>query len=85
MTRWATFHWFLPNGPDPMQAQRGIGVAGTVTSLAALDLGLVEYDSERVHGHRLSDRAVRLSSTGSQRSRSRSGARCRDSSPSARP
>ncbi len=39
-------------------AQRGIGVAGTVTSLAALDLGLVEYDSDRVHGHRLSDGAV---------------------------
>ena len=31
-----------------------IGVAGTVTSLAALDLGLVEYDPERVHGHALS-------------------------------
>jgi exopolyphosphatase/guanosine-5'-triphosphate,3'-diphosphate pyrophosphatase len=40
------------------QAERGIGVAGTVTSLAALDLGLVEYDPERVHGHRLSERAV---------------------------
>jgi exopolyphosphatase/guanosine-5'-triphosphate,3'-diphosphate pyrophosphatase len=39
-------------------AERGIGVAGTVTSLAALDLGLVEYDSDRVHGHRLSDAAV---------------------------
>jgi exopolyphosphatase/guanosine-5'-triphosphate,3'-diphosphate pyrophosphatase len=39
-------------------AQRGIGVAGTVTSLAALDLGLVEYDSERVHGHRMSQTAV---------------------------
>jgi len=36
------------------EASRGIGVAGTVTSLAALDLGLVEYDSDRVHGHRLS-------------------------------
>src|SRR5919199_1331291 len=31
-----------------------IGVAGTITSLAALDLGLDEYDRERVHGHRLS-------------------------------
>jgi exopolyphosphatase / guanosine-5'-triphosphate,3'-diphosphate pyrophosphatase len=31
-----------------------IGVAGTVTALAALDLGLVEYDPVRVHGHRLS-------------------------------
>jgi exopolyphosphatase / guanosine-5'-triphosphate,3'-diphosphate pyrophosphatase len=40
------------------QAERGIGVAGTVTSLAALDLGLVEYDSERVHGHRLRASAV---------------------------
>ena len=28
-----------------------IGVAGTITSLAALDLGLDEYDRERVHGH----------------------------------
>ena len=36
----------------------GVGVAGTVTSLAALDLGLVEYDSDRVHGHRLSEAAV---------------------------
>jgi exopolyphosphatase/guanosine-5'-triphosphate,3'-diphosphate pyrophosphatase len=39
-------------------ATRGLGVAGTVTSLAALDLGLVEYDSDRVHGHRLSETAV---------------------------
>jgi len=35
-----------------------IGVAGTVTSLAALDLGLVDYDAERVHGHVLSAAAV---------------------------
>ena len=28
-----------------------IGVAGTITSLAALDLGLEEYDRSRVHGH----------------------------------
>ncbi len=31
-----------------------VGVAGTITSLAALDLGLDGYDRERVHGHRLS-------------------------------
>jgi exopolyphosphatase / guanosine-5'-triphosphate,3'-diphosphate pyrophosphatase len=31
-----------------------IGVAGTITSLAALDLGLDEYDRDRVHGHVLS-------------------------------
>jgi exopolyphosphatase / guanosine-5'-triphosphate,3'-diphosphate pyrophosphatase len=28
-----------------------VGVAGTVTTLAALDLGLGEYDPERIHGH----------------------------------
>jgi exopolyphosphatase/guanosine-5'-triphosphate,3'-diphosphate pyrophosphatase len=39
--------------PDGLQAERAIGVAGTVTSLAALDLGLDEYDRKRVHGHRL--------------------------------
>ena len=43
--------------PD-LEPHRGIGVAGTVTSLAALDLGLVEYDAERVHGHVLSREAV---------------------------
>jgi exopolyphosphatase / guanosine-5'-triphosphate,3'-diphosphate pyrophosphatase len=36
-----------------LSAMHGIGVAGTVTSLAALDLGLVDYDANRVHGHRL--------------------------------
>jgi exopolyphosphatase/guanosine-5'-triphosphate,3'-diphosphate pyrophosphatase len=41
-----------------IEPHRGIGVAGTVTSLAALDLGLVEYDAERVHGHVLSSDAV---------------------------
>jgi exopolyphosphatase/guanosine-5'-triphosphate,3'-diphosphate pyrophosphatase len=35
-----------------------IAVAGTVTALAALDLGLVEYDSDLVHGHRLSRAGV---------------------------
>jgi exopolyphosphatase/guanosine-5'-triphosphate,3'-diphosphate pyrophosphatase len=41
----------------PQEARRGlagaIGVAGTLTTLAALDLGLDRYDSDRVHGHRL--------------------------------
>jgi exopolyphosphatase/guanosine-5'-triphosphate,3'-diphosphate pyrophosphatase len=45
--------------PETLTARRGIGVAGTITSLAALDLGLVEYDRDRVHGHRLGDTAVR--------------------------
>ena len=30
-----------------------VGTAGTVTTLAALDLGLEVYDASRVHGHRL--------------------------------
>jgi exopolyphosphatase/guanosine-5'-triphosphate,3'-diphosphate pyrophosphatase len=30
-----------------------IGVAGTVTTLAALDLGLAAYDPDRTHGHRI--------------------------------
>lgn len=34
-------------------AEHGIAVAGTPTSLAAIDLGLDDYDPERVHGHRL--------------------------------
>jgi len=34
-------------------AERGIAVAGTPTSLAAVDLELDPYDPERVHGHRL--------------------------------
>jgi exopolyphosphatase/guanosine-5'-triphosphate,3'-diphosphate pyrophosphatase len=37
-----------------LQPRSAIGVAGTVTTLAALDLGLQEYDRERVHGHVLS-------------------------------
>lgn len=32
-------------------AQAGIAVAGTPTSLAAIELGLEPYDPERVHGH----------------------------------
>lgn len=35
-------------------AEYGIAVAGTPTSLAAIDLELEPYDSELVHGHRLS-------------------------------
>jgi exopolyphosphatase/guanosine-5'-triphosphate,3'-diphosphate pyrophosphatase len=36
----------------------GIAVAGTPTSLAAVDLELDPYDPERVHGHRLSLKTV---------------------------
>jgi len=36
-----------------LEAASAVGVAGTVTTLAALDLELAVYDPERVHGHRL--------------------------------
>ena len=35
-----------------------VGTAGTVTTLAGLDLGLDRYDGARVHGHRLTRAAV---------------------------
>jgi exopolyphosphatase / guanosine-5'-triphosphate,3'-diphosphate pyrophosphatase len=38
--------------------ERAVGVAGTVTTIAALDLGLTEYDPERIHRHRISRDAV---------------------------
>jgi exopolyphosphatase/guanosine-5'-triphosphate,3'-diphosphate pyrophosphatase len=41
-----------------LRAHGAIGVAGTVTSLAAIDLGLGEYDPERIHGHRVGRDAV---------------------------
>jgi exopolyphosphatase/guanosine-5'-triphosphate,3'-diphosphate pyrophosphatase len=39
-------------------ALHAIGVAGTITSLAALDLRLEAYDRARVHGHQLSASVV---------------------------
>jgi exopolyphosphatase / guanosine-5'-triphosphate,3'-diphosphate pyrophosphatase len=38
---------------DPASARTLIGVAGTVTTLAALHLRLDEYDPQRIHGTRL--------------------------------
>jgi exopolyphosphatase/guanosine-5'-triphosphate,3'-diphosphate pyrophosphatase len=43
----------------PVRAAAAVGVAGTVTTLAALDLELDRYDRERVHGHRLTLDAAR--------------------------
>jgi exopolyphosphatase/guanosine-5'-triphosphate,3'-diphosphate pyrophosphatase len=40
--------------PVELRPKVAIGVAGTITSIAALDLGLEEYDPERVHGHVIS-------------------------------
>ena len=42
-----------------LRPHEAIGVAGTVTTLAALDLELDAYDRARVHGHRLSRDAAR--------------------------
>ena len=62
-----------------------VGVAGTITSLAALDLGLDAYDRERVDGHVLTHRtASSASSNGSPHCRSPSAATCPRSSRSAR-
>jgi exopolyphosphatase/guanosine-5'-triphosphate,3'-diphosphate pyrophosphatase len=40
--------------PEDVGAEAAIGVAGTITTLAALAQSLPEYDPERVHGYRLS-------------------------------
>ena len=50
----AYVHGLLPD----FEAQHAIGVAGTVTTIAALDLGLEAYDPERVHGHPISSEAA---------------------------
>ena len=41
-----------------VEVEAGIAVAGTPTSLAAVDLGLDPYDPDRVHGHRLALPAI---------------------------
>ena len=40
---------------EPVDA---VGVSGTITTIAALDLQLAEYDAARVHGHRIALTAV---------------------------
>ncbi len=45
--------------PRDVRPQAAIGVAGTITSIAALDLGLAEYDPDQVQGHHLSREGVR--------------------------
>jgi exopolyphosphatase/guanosine-5'-triphosphate,3'-diphosphate pyrophosphatase len=44
--------------PEDLRPLTAIGVAGTVTTLAALDLDLAEYEPDRVHGHVVSARGV---------------------------
>lgn len=45
--------------PPPPPGARLVGVAGTVTTLCAIHLGLDAYDGARVHGQRLTLREVR--------------------------
>jgi len=44
--------------PDDLRPRTAIGVAGTITSIVALDLDLEQYDPKQVHGHRLSRASV---------------------------
>jgi exopolyphosphatase/guanosine-5'-triphosphate,3'-diphosphate pyrophosphatase len=44
--------------PEDLVVDDAIGVAGTVTSLAAIELGLDVYDRDRIHGHRLTLEAI---------------------------
>ena len=44
--------------PAEVRPRAAIGVAGTITTIATLDLGLDEEDPEVVHGHRLSAETV---------------------------
>jgi exopolyphosphatase/guanosine-5'-triphosphate,3'-diphosphate pyrophosphatase len=44
--------------PEHVRPRHLIGVAGTVSTLAMLDLGLTEYDRSQVHGHVISSAAV---------------------------
>jgi exopolyphosphatase/guanosine-5'-triphosphate,3'-diphosphate pyrophosphatase len=46
----------IPPGWAP--ATDGVAVAGTATTLAALDLGLDAYDAARIDGHRLTRHAM---------------------------
>jgi exopolyphosphatase/guanosine-5'-triphosphate,3'-diphosphate pyrophosphatase len=47
----------LDHLPD-LDPRAAIGVAGTITTIATLDLGLEEEDPEVVHGHRLATETV---------------------------
>jgi exopolyphosphatase / guanosine-5'-triphosphate,3'-diphosphate pyrophosphatase len=51
---------FAERIPDDIrnETNSAIGVAGTITSLSALALGLQEYDRNQVHGSRLRPRAL---------------------------
>jgi exopolyphosphatase/guanosine-5'-triphosphate,3'-diphosphate pyrophosphatase len=41
-----------------LQAHRVVGLAGTITTVAAVELGLVEYDRDRIHHFELTRAAA---------------------------
>ena len=50
---------FAAGVPDTwLPVDRGIAVAGTATTIAALDLGLEAYDAQRIHGHVMTRAAI---------------------------
>jgi exopolyphosphatase/guanosine-5'-triphosphate,3'-diphosphate pyrophosphatase len=53
----------LPDSIRTARVAHLVGTAGTVTTLAALDLGLPRYDAERVQGHLLDRPAIAQLST----------------------
>ncbi len=54
----ARLHQEIPEAIAAAGARCLVGTAGTVTTLAALDLGLVAYDAARVQGHTLTRAAI---------------------------
>ena len=60
--------------PDA-KPERAIGVAGTVTTIAALDLGLPAYDPEQIHGHTISSTGRAGAHHAARRSADRGAAR----------
>lgn len=48
----------LAGAPSASASSTLVGVAGTVTTLAAIELGLDDYDPARVHGHTMSFESV---------------------------
>ena len=64
--------------PESVRPGAAIGVAGTITTLATLHLGLAEEDPERLHGHRvpagwLDEELARLASATVEELRARPG------------